>query len=132
MVEGSGNRNAGTCPECLPLEFNNSLSNAKAAESYIVISNELLNRPSSEAGLLKLLDGWDPQIVICYRRFFDWIVSAHYQWQFDIGAKTLENLYGKFKLVDFLRMFCARLFASDAPSSNNGLDLETSQEDTLI
>ena len=43
VVEGSGDRNAGACPEYLPLEFNNLLSKAKAAESNIVISNEWLN-----------------------------------------------------------------------------------------
>merc|ERR1712232_75469 len=121
VLEGS--RTAGICPDFLPLEFNNFLTKAKAAKSDVVISNEWLNRPSSETGLLKILDGWDLEIVIYYRRFFDWIISAHYQWHFDIGTKPLEALNGKIRLVDFLRTRCAQLFEADPLLSNDGLDL---------
>ena len=99
VVEGSGNRNAGVCPEYLPPTFDNFLSKAIAAKSNVVISNEWLNRPTSETGLLKILDGWDPTIVIYYRRFFDWMISAHYQWHFDLGVESLESMQGRVRLI---------------------------------
>jgi hypothetical protein len=123
VVEGSGNRNAGVCPDYLPSTFDTFLSKAIAAKSNVVISNEWLNRPTSETGLLKILDGWDPTIVIYYRRFFDWMISAHYQWHFDLGVESLESLEGRVRLIDFMRMFCGRLFASKVAHSPNDSDL---------
>ena len=123
VVEGSGNRNAGVCPDYLPPTFDKFLSKAIAAKSNVVISNEWLNRPTSETGLLNILDGWDPTVVIYYRRFFDWMISAHYQWHFDIGVDTLESLQGKVRLIDFIRMFCGRLFASKVVHSPDDSDL---------
>jgi len=123
IVLGGGGRGImGVCPDFLLHEFSNFLTKAKAGKNNVVISNEWLNRRSSETGLLKILDGWDPEIVIYYRRFYDWIISAHYQWHFDIGTKTMEALNGKIRLVDFLRTFCAQLFGADS-LSKNGLDL---------
>ena len=46
---------AGTCPDYLPPAFDRFLSKALAANSSIVISNEWLQRPSSEVGLLNIL-----------------------------------------------------------------------------
>ena len=115
----AADEDAGTCPDYLPQVIDKFLSKAIAAKSNIVISNEWLNRPSSEVGLLNLLDGWDPTIVIYYRRFFDWMISAHYQWHLDIGIGTMESLQGKVRLIDFIRTFCSRLFSSkmsDSPS----------------
>ena len=123
VVQGSGNKNAGLCPDYLPPTFNDFLSKAIAAKSNIVISNEWLNRPTSETGLLDILDGWDPIVVIYYRRFFDWMISAHYQWHFDINMGTVESLKGKVRLIDFMRMFCGRLFALKAPHSADDSDL---------
>ena len=123
VVQGSGNRNAGVCPEYLPSTFDKFLSKAIAAKSNVVISNEWLNRPTSETGLLKILDGWDPIIVIYYRRFFDWMISAHYQWHFDLGVESLESLQGRVRLIDFMRMFCGRLFASNVAHSPDDSDL---------
>jgi len=78
-----------------------------------------------------LLSGdWDPLIVIYYRRFYDWIISAHYQWHFDIGPATLDSLKGKVRLVDFFRTFCARLFASKSSSPDVLVDLTDIQEYT--
>jgi hypothetical protein len=123
VVEGSGNRNAGVCPDYLPPTFDKFLSKAIAAKSNVVISNEWLNRPTSETGLLNILDGWDPTIVIYYRRFYDWMISAHYQWHFDLGAESLESLQGRVRLIDFMRMFCGRLFASKVAHSPDDSDL---------
>jgi len=111
------------CPDYLPPAFDEFLSKAVATKSNVVISNEWLNRPTSETGLLNILDGWDPTVVIYYRRFFDWMISAHYQWHFDIGVSTLESLQGKVRLIDFIRMFCGRLFASKVPHSVYDSDL---------
>jgi len=123
VMEGSGNRNAGVCPEYLLPTFDKFLSKAIAAKSNIVISNEWLNRRTSETGLLKILDGWDPTIVIYYRRFYDWMISAHFQWHFDLGIESLETLQGKVRLIDFMRMFCGRLFASKVAPSPSDSDL---------
>lgn len=123
VVEGSGNSNAGRCPDYLPAAFNDFLSKAIAAKSDVVISNEWLNRPSSETGLSSILEGWDPSIVIYYRRYFDWMISAHFQWHFDMGIASLEAIQGKVRLVDFIRMFCARLFASQSPHTPEDFDL---------
>ncbi len=123
VVEGSGNPNAGRCPDYLRPAFDDFLSKAIDAKSNVVISNEWLNRPTSEEGLLDILDGWDPIVVIYYRRFFDWMISAHYQWHFDLGVESLESSQGKVRLVDFIRMFCGRLFASKAPHSPSDADL---------
>ena len=108
----AGNEHAGVCPDYLPQAFDRFLSKALVAKSNIVISNEWLSRPTSEVGLLNILDGWDPTIVIYYRRFFDWMISAHYQWHFDIGIGTMESLQGRVRLIDFIRTFCGRLFSS--------------------
>jgi len=71
VIQGSGDPDAGRCPELLLTSFDEFLLKAVAAKSDIVISNEWLIRPTSETGLLKILDGWDPIVVIYYRRFFD-------------------------------------------------------------
>lgn len=123
VVQGSGNRNAGVCPDFLPPVLDEFLSKAIEAKSNVVISNEWLNRPTSETGLLTVLEGWDPVVVIYYRRFFDWMISAHYQWHFDIGLSTVESLQGKVRLIDFIRMFCGRLFASKVQHSASDSDL---------
>ena len=117
ITKGSGNSKAGSCPEHLLPAFDRFLSNAIAAKSNVVISNEWLIRPTSETGLLKILNGWDPTIVIYYRRFFDWMISAHYQWHFDIGMSTLESLQGRVRRVDFIRRICSALFASNVAHS---------------
>jgi len=131
VFQGSGDNNAGVCPEYLPIYFNKLMSMANDAEGNLVISNEWLNRPSSETGLVDLLKGFQPVIVIYYRRFFDWVISAHFQWHFDIGTPTFESLQGKIRLVDFLRLFCGRLFASDDDLELDALaDLTDIQEYT--
>jgi hypothetical protein len=119
----AADHDAGTCPDYLLPAFDRFLSKALVAKSNIVISNEWLNRPSSEVGMLNILDGWDPTIVIYYRRFFDWMISAHYQWHFDIGIGTMESLQGRVRLVDFIRMFCSRLFSSKRSDSPNDVHL---------
>jgi len=111
------NADSGVCPDFLPPAFDRFLSKALVAKSNIVISNEWLNRPSSEVGLSNILDGWDPTIVIYYRRFFDWVISAHYQWHFSIGIGTMESLQGRVRLIDFIRNRCGRLFNSKFPHS---------------
>lgn len=56
-----------------------------------------------ETGLLEIIDEWDPTDVIYYNRFFDWIISgiisAHYQWHFDLGIGSLNALQGKVSLA---------------------------------
>jgi hypothetical protein len=125
VVAGSGNKNAGRCPEWLQNAFEKFKMKAIAAKSDIVISNEWLNRPTSEIGLPNILDGWDSTIVIYYRRYFDWLISAHYQWHFDISASAaaVESMEGQVRFVDFVRMFCHRLFDSKLVFSPNDQDL---------
>lgn len=72
--------------------FDDFKSKAIDDESNLVISNEWLNRPTSEKGLLDILDGWDPIIVIYYPRFFDWMISAHYQWNYDLLSRLVRIL----------------------------------------
>jgi len=110
VSKGSGDKNASICPDYLMPTFEEFLSNAVESQSDIVISNEWLNRPSSETGLVNILPGWDITIVIFYRRFFDWVVSAHYQWHADLGIEAMRSLEGRVSLVDFIRKFCSRLF----------------------
>ena len=110
IIAVSGNPVAGSCPDFLLPTFNEFLARAITAQSDVVISNEWLSNPSSETGLLNILDGWDPTIVIYYRRFFDWMVSAHYQWHLDIGINVIESMQGKVRLLDFFRRICGRLF----------------------
>ena len=114
IAKHAGNSKAGICPDHLLPAFGQFLSKAIAEKSNVVISNEWLIRPSSESGLLKILKGWDPVIVIYYRRFFDWIISAHYQWHFDISIDVVESFEGKVRLIDFIRNVCAALFAPNA------------------
>ena len=113
VIQGSGDEDAGKCPDYLLHEFDRFASMAKEQKSNIVISNEWLNRQTSETGLSKLLQDFDTTIVIYYRRFYDWMISAHYQWHFDLGMSSFQALQGKIRLVDFIRMFCQRLFASE-------------------
>eukprot|EP00591_Stephanopyxis_turris_P002545 CAMPEP_0195516464 /NCGR_PEP_ID=MMETSP0794_2-20130614/7180_1 /TAXON_ID=515487 /ORGANISM="Stephanopyxis turris, Strain CCMP 815" /LENGTH=381 /DNA_ID=CAMNT_0040645063 /DNA_START=493 /DNA_END=1638 /DNA_ORIENTATION=- len=110
------------CPEYLLPSFNEFLSKAIAANSSVVISNEWLIRPSSETGLLSILKGWDPIIVIYYRRFFDWLISAHYQWHYNINMSIVESFNGKVRLVDFIRRICAKLFSPNAVIDPHPLD----------
>ena len=123
VCDGSGNKKACECPEYLLPTLDKFLSKAIDAKSDIVISNEWLNRKTSETGLVKILDGWDPTVVIYYRRFYDWIISSHYQWHFDFGVEYLETLDGRVRLIDFVRMFCGRLFDSKTDFSPNDRDL---------
>ena len=125
VVEGSGDKDAGVCPEYLPKMFETFKTKAITAKSDIVISNEWLNRPTSEIGLPSILNGWDPTIVIYYRRYFDWLISAHYQWHIDISVSTaaVESLEGRVRLIDFVRMFCRSLFDSKILHSPNDQDL---------
>jgi hypothetical protein len=123
IVEAA-DHDAGTCPDYLLPAFDRFLSKALVANSSIVISNEWLQRPSSEVGLLNILGAWDPTIVIYYRRFFDWMISAHYQWHHDIGIGTMESLQGKVQLIDFIRVFCPRLFSSKKSDSPNDVHLD--------
>lgn len=102
-----------TCPEYLLPHFHEFLSNATAADSDVVISDEWLSMPSSEMGLLKVLENFDPLIVLYYRRFVDWILISYYQSHLDAGVSTLESMNGQVRLVDFIRHVCSRLFASE-------------------
>jgi hypothetical protein len=119
----AADHDAGTCPDYLLPAFDRFQLKALANNSNIVISNEWLNRPSSEVGLSNILDGWDPTIVIYYRRYFDWLISAHYQWHLGIGIGTMESLLGKVRLIDFIRVFCPRLFSSKKSDSPNDVHL---------
>ena len=120
----AADHDAGTCPDYLLPAFDKFQLKALAAKSNIVISNEWLNRPSSEVGLLNILGVWDPTIVIYYRRYFDWMISAHYQWHNDIRIDTMESLQGRVRLIDFIRTFCARLFSSKKSDSPNDVHID--------
>jgi len=111
-------KGASTCPAHLLTYFNNFLSNATAAESDVIIYEEWLSVPSSEIGLVNILgDDFDPVIVLHYRRLFDWILASYREWRLDIGTTTLQSMRGRVRLVDFIRIFCSQLFASDISHS---------------
>ena len=124
VAVGSGDANAGKCPDYLLPSFHKLLENASKTKGSVVISNEWFNRKSSETGLSTLLnDEWDPEIIIYYRRYFDWMLSAHFQWRFDVGIEVMEDMQGKVRFIDFVRTFCSRLFASKAPHFPDNADL---------
>jgi len=124
VAVGSGDADAGKCPDYLLPSFHKLLENASKTKGSVVISNEWFNRKSSETGLSTLLnDEWDPEIIIYYRRYFDWMLSAHFQWRFDVGIEVMEDMQGKVRFIDFVRTFCSRLFASKAPHFPDNADL---------
>ena len=122
VVAEDGGKDAAACPEYLLPRFHEFMSNANGADSDVVISDEWLSMPSSEIGLMNVLDDYfDPVIVIYYRHFFDWVLSSYYEWRLGIGVAALESMRGKFRLVDFIRLFCSHLFESDVGHSEQRL-----------
>ena len=119
VCQGTKNERDCKCPKYLLPTFSTFLSNAIANKSGLVISNEWLSRRTSETGLLTILDGWDPIIVLYYRRFYDWMISAHYQWHEDFSLALFEQTEGRIRLIDFFRMFCGRLFSYERGSSGS-------------
>ena len=113
----TGTLQTSNCPGYFLPTFDKFLSKAIAAKSNVIISSEWLSRVSSEKGLLKILTDWDPTIVIYYRKFYDWIISTHFQWHLALGIDTVESFEGKVRLVDFIRRVCAPLFNSYVPYS---------------
>ena len=125
IVASSGAPNAGKCPSHVMPSFYELLNKARKQKGQVVISNEWLNRHSSETGLARLLDDeWDPQIIIYYRRFYDWMESAHYQWHYDLGLDDMRAMRGKIRFIDFVRTYCSRLLKeSNTAHSPDDADL---------
>lgn len=125
VVSGSGNPHAGECPSHVLPSFEDLLRKAQKDMGQVVISNEWLNRQSSETGLAKILnDEWDPEIIIYYRRFYDWMESAHFQWHFDVGPDDMKVMRGKIRFIDFIRTYCSRLLKSSVMHSPDDADLQ--------
>jgi len=124
IVGASIDPSEGTCHNDMLPMFHKFLEQAHRNNSQIIISDEWLNRESSETGLSKLIDEtWDLRIVIYYRRFYDWMRSAYFRWSRDTGLDIMAAMDGKIRFIDFVRDICARLFASELSHSPDDEDL---------
>jgi hypothetical protein len=98
-------------PGMLP-RFRRFLDDAESERKSLVISNEWLSHASSERGLDQLLDAeiWNVNIVLYYRRYFEWLSSMYGSWRSSISVDVVHSLGGKTQFVDFCRLVNGRLF----------------------
>ncbi|KAL3916503.1 MAG: hypothetical protein SGILL_005147 [Bacillariaceae sp.] len=108
------NPEAAVCQPGMMPRFRKFVNSAAAERKKLLISNEWLSHMSSEAALDQVLDAdtWDVNIVLYYRRYFEWLYTMYGSWREAITAETMEDLEGKVQFTDFTRLINKRLFAS--------------------
>ena len=101
------------CPDGLLEDFREFAAVASSRQSDLLISNDLFNVPSSQLGVSRLLDNhWEIEIVIYYRRFYEWLFNSYLRWYKNISLEKEKAMNGNIRFVDFARKLCARLFRS--------------------
>ena len=111
-----------SCKEHLLPLLGSFLSNAAASDKDVIISDEWLDQPASETGLLETLpSNFDPFIVITHRRFFDWIIDSYHQLRDSSGASAIDLGRNHVRLIDYIRLICHGLFASEFDGSGQRL-----------
>jgi hypothetical protein len=117
------NAPAAVCqPELLP-RFQTFVDQAAKHGTGVVLSNEWLSRLSTETALASTEgifdDQWDVNIVLYYRRYYDWLWSMYWQWRENLTFEYVNNAKGKVRFVDFARLVNRRLFAAGGIGEHN-------------
>jgi hypothetical protein len=132
------NKEASVCqPGMLP-RFRKFIDEAESQRKNVLISNEWLSRVSSESGLDKIFHeySWDVNIIIYYRRYFEWLCAMYDDWRSSISTDTVHEMDGKVRFIDFARIVNGRLFMAgdigvhNDQYSNSFVDLVDVQEYT--
>ncbi|KAL3914578.1 MAG: hypothetical protein SGARI_000049 [Bacillariaceae sp.] len=106
------NPEAAVCQPGMMPRFRKFVDSAASQRKKLLISNEWLSHMSSETALDQVLDvdTWDVNVVLYYRRYFEWLVSMYGNWRSAISNDAVDQLEGKIQFIDFCRLVNQRLF----------------------
>lgn len=105
------NKEASVCQPGLLPRFKGFIDKAASNRKNMLISNEWLSRLSSETGIDQLFsDAWDVNIVVYYRRYFEWLWTMYGPWRASMSVDFVDGVQGKVRFVDFARLVNERLF----------------------
>ena len=107
-------KEAALCPENVLPELSAYMKDTEKSSQNLIISNPWLIRPGTAESLGGYIDpAWDVQVVIYYRRFFEWITilfDNHRQELLEHSFTPDQIPFSSFRYIDFLREYCKRLF----------------------
>jgi len=109
-------KEATLCPQNMLLDLSTYMKQSAEASQDIVMLNPWLIRPGTALSLGPYFDPvWDVNVVIYYRRYFEWITIKFEGRREEVLEHTLSPLKAlipstSFRYIDFLRHYCKRLF----------------------
>jgi hypothetical protein len=116
------NPGATVCQPGLLPRFRKFVDSAASQHKKLLISNEWLSHMSTEIALDQVLDAdtWDVNIVLYYRRYFDWLSSMYLRWRDALSIEAVNQLEGKVQFIDFCRLVNQRLFEAGEIGEHDG------------
>ena len=83
------------------------------SQNMVMLNPWLVHRGTAESLGDYFDPAWDVDVVIYYRRYFEWITITFENWRQDLLENTISPHMipsSSFRYIDFLREFCKRLF----------------------
>ncbi len=107
-------KEAAICPENLLSSLTDFMNHTLYDSHNLIVTNPWLSRPGTAEPLSILIDPlWDVNVVLYYRRYFEFITIVFDDWRRDLFNHTLtphDIPYNAFRYIDFLREYNKRLF----------------------
>jgi len=109
-------KEATICPQDLLPDLSEYMKNLADSSRNAVILNPWLVRPGTAMSLGLYFDPvWDVNVVIYYRRYYEWITIKFDTWREELFEHTLSPRkalipFSSFRYIDFIRENCKRLF----------------------
>jgi len=107
-------KEAAICPEHLLSSLNDFMNHTLNDSANLILTNPWLSRPGTADPLSTFIDpSWDVNVVLYYRRYFEFITLVFDDWRRDLFNHTLtphDIPYNSFRYIDFLREYNKRLF----------------------
>lgn len=102
------------CPENLLPELNTWMKQLVDTSQNLVLTNPWLVRPGTADSLeIFIHPAWDVQVVIYYRRYFEWVTIKFNTWRKELidHMPSPDNIpFSSLSYTDYLRKYCQRLF----------------------
>jgi len=109
-------KEATICPDNVLSDLTSYMKRSVKESQDMVMLNHWLVRPGTAESLGAYFDpAWDMDVVIYYRRYFEWITLTFENWRQDLLENTAISPHtmipsSSFRYIDFLREYCKRLF----------------------
>ena len=107
-------KEATICPDNALSDLTSYMKLSVKESQDMVMLNPWLVRPGTAESLGDYFDpAWDVDVVIYYRRYFEWITITFENWRQDLLENTISPHMipsSSFRYIDFLREYCKRLF----------------------